>query len=104
EIEVAGTGLVTFTDSTASSDFTGQLTIDSGASLQLGAGDAVPLVVSDAVDNGHLILNLSGTAQYEGVLSGSGTLGLAGTAKYIATADSVLTGVTIIDSGATLQF
>ena len=102
-IEVAGTGLVTFTDSTATSFYSGGLIVDSGASLQLGDGDVVPDVVGNAVDNGHLILKLNGTAQYDGILSGSGTLELAGPAKIVATADNTLSGAATIDAGATLQ-
>lgn len=80
----------------------GTVSIDSGATMQWGAGNAAFLVGSGnaVVDNGALVMDFGGGGISGSIpISGSGTLTLQSGALNDSAA-STLTGPTTIDSGA----
>jgi len=105
DVKFIGSGSIVF--STAHT-YTGQTTINSGSTLQLGSGAGGGsagsiLSTSGVVNNGTLVFNRSGTPTSIGfVISGSGALSLTGTGTITLTAANTYTGATTISSG-TLQ-
>jgi len=87
-----------------SNTYTGGTTIiDSGATLQLGAGGTTGSVAGDITDNGLLKFDYSGSVTADNALSGGGSVEIAaGTLVY--TGQGTVGGSVTIDPGATLQW
>ena len=90
---------------TGANTYTGLTLIDTGAALQLGDGAGLHVLAGPITDNGVLIFDggAASSVAYSHVIAGtgaltlaSGTLGLTGTNTF--------TGVTTVNTGATLQF
>ena len=107
-LPISGTGSVTIQsglwNETAASTYSGNTTINAGATLQLGNGSSTSgSVAGNIIDNGLLQFNYSGPVTVGNSISGSGAAEVvAGT--VIVTNTSVVGGTVTIDSGATLQW
>ena len=89
---------------TRSNTYTGNTTI-SGGTLQLGdgsSGDDGSLASASIIDNGTLTYDLDGSESYSGVISGSGSLALAGYGTLLLSGTNAYTGGTTVWS-ATLE-
>jgi autotransporter-associated beta strand protein len=100
----------TFTDAgsgtlilTANSSVNGNITINSGATLQFGNGGAAGGLAGNITDNGALIINRSDAVSTGAVVSGTGSFTDAGTGVLTLTGNSTYTGTTTINAGATLN-
>ena len=91
----AGTGTTIFTNAQT---YTGGTTINAGT-LQLGNGGATGSVVGNVLNNGTLAFNRSNTYQFDGLVSGTGSVIQAGTGTTIFTSAQTYTGGTTINSG-----
>jgi fibronectin-binding autotransporter adhesin len=81
--------------------YIGGTTID-GGTLQIGDGGTAGSIVGDVTDNGSLIFNRSDQLNYDGNVSGTGSLEHAGTGTLILTGTNTYTGATTVSAG-TLQ-
>ncbi|WP_338883292.1 autotransporter outer membrane beta-barrel domain-containing protein [Xenorhabdus sp. TH1] len=103
--KINGTGILEITGGKAivtdDSTYSGQTTIGNDATLQLGNGGATGnLTKSDILNKGTLAFNLSGTTNFEGVISGSGHIDKIGTGVTRLSSDSsVFTGSTRVKEG-----
>jgi autotransporter-associated beta strand protein len=92
---------------TAANTYTGSTTINPAATLQLGDGtsghDGTISTSSGILDNGNLIYNRNGAPSSNLVISGSGTVTISGPGSQTLTNTNTYTGLTTINSGATLQ-
>ena len=75
--------------------------ISSGATLQVGSGGTTGSLFNNIVNNGSLVLNRSNSVSLAGLISGIGTLRVAGGSVSLF-ADETYTGLTTIDPGASL--
>jgi autotransporter-associated beta strand protein len=90
---------------TGANTYTGATLIDTGAALQLGDGAGLHVLAGPITDNGVLVFDggAASNVVYSQVIAGSGALTLAsGTLGLTGT--NTFTGVTTINTGATLQF
>ncbi|WP_340614099.1 autotransporter outer membrane beta-barrel domain-containing protein [Xenorhabdus thailandensis] len=96
-LEIAGGKAVITSDST----YSGQTSIGNGATLQLGHGGTTGnLTKSDILNKGTLALNLGGTTNFEGVISGSGHIDKIGAGVTRLSSDSsAFTGSTHVERG-----
>ena len=111
---ISGTGVVDILSGavifTGNNTFTGLTTIYLGATLIIGDGSSNGTIVSNIVDNGLLIFDVTlGSSALPGVvipgtISGTGDVQFRQTGPYTLTADNSYGGTTTIDSGATVQF
>ncbi|MBD2798463.1 autotransporter-associated beta strand repeat-containing protein, partial [Xenorhabdus sp. 18] len=85
---------------TGDNTYTGGTKIESGT-LQLGNGGTTGnLAKSDTLNNGTLMLNLNGTHNFDGVISGSGRINKIGTGVTTLNSDSsAFTGSTYVEGG-----
>ncbi|CAM4003260.1 autotransporter outer membrane beta-barrel domain-containing protein [Xenorhabdus thuongxuanensis] len=103
--EISGTGALEITGGkaivTSDSTYSGQTTIGNGATLQLGNGGMTGnLAKSDIVNKGTLALNLNGTSNFDGVISGNGHLEKMGAGVTRLSSDSsAFTGSTRVEKG-----
>ncbi|MDA5192666.1 autotransporter-associated beta strand repeat-containing protein [Alphaproteobacteria bacterium LMG 31809] len=101
EFRQRGAGKLIYTGTSTS---TGQNTIDSGTTLQIGNGSTSGNLGTGAVENnGSLIFNRADSVTQRGAISGSGTLRQSGSGTLILTANNSYSGPTAIEAGATLQ-
>ncbi len=106
--QVSGTGAFRLTGGhiltlTGNNSFTGGTTIDSGSTLRLGDGTADGKIAGNVVDNGGFVMNLHDAATFAGLISGGGTLAIAGPGKVTLTGNNSATGATTIAAGSSLQ-
>ena len=100
------TGAVIFT---GNNTFTGLTTIYLGATLIIGDGSANGTITSDILNNGLLIFDVTLASQtlpgvvIPGTISGTGDVTFRKTGPYTLTADSAYSGLTTIETGATVQ-
>ncbi|MBD1228058.1 autotransporter-associated beta strand repeat-containing protein, partial [Xenorhabdus griffiniae] len=103
--EISGTGTLEIAGGkaiiTSDSNYSGQTSIGNGATLQLGHGGTTGnLTKSDILNKGTLALNLSGTSNFDGVISGSGHIDKIGAGVTRLSSDSLaFTGSTRVESG-----
>ncbi len=83
----------------ASNGYTGGTTIGTGATLQVGNGDAAGSITGDVTNDGTLAFNRSGTITIGGRISGSGRLEQYGSGLVVLTGPNSYTGGTSIASG-----
>jgi len=106
---ISGAGSVTFLSGTnphiltGSNAYAGGSTVNSGATLQLGAGGTAGSITGNVIDNGALVFNRSDSIAFGGVISGTGSLTDGGSGTLTLTGANTYTGGTTINSGATLQ-
>lgn len=103
---VSGTGSLAFSGPstvvlTSDQLYSGGTTINAGT-LQLGNGGTSGSVQGNIVNNGALVVNRRGQYIYDRVISGSGSVTLAGPSDLVLTSDQTYSGGTIINAG-TLQ-
>jgi len=100
------TGAVIFT---GANTFTGTTTIYLAATLIIGDGSSNGTITSNIVDNGLLIFDVTLASSalpglvIPGTISGTGDVQFRQSGPYTLTADNAYTGVTTINSGATVQ-
>jgi fibronectin-binding autotransporter adhesin len=89
---------------TSSNNYSGNTTIDSGATLQLGNGGATGNlgITSDITDNGTLIFNRNNASTISAPISGNGSLQVTAGTLSLGANNSYM-GTTTIANGATLQ-
>ncbi|MBE8595165.1 autotransporter outer membrane beta-barrel domain-containing protein [Xenorhabdus sp. BG5] len=103
--EISGTGTLEIAGGkaiiTSDSNYSGQTSIGNGATLQLGHGGTTGnLTKSDILNKGTLALNLSGTSNFDGVISGSGHIDKIGAGVTRLSSDSLaFTGSTRVKEG-----
>ena len=100
---IAGTGAVqqngtSTTILTADNLYTGGTTINDG-SLQLGNGGLSGSIVGDVTNNATLIFNRSNTYNFDGTISGAGSVGQIGTGTTTFNTPQDYTGTTNINAG-----
>ena len=78
------------------------VTVDSGATLQVGASGTVGAVYADILNDGAVDLKRSGAYTYSNAISGSGRVTLSGSGTITLSGNSSYSGGTSINSG-TLQ-
>jgi fibronectin-binding autotransporter adhesin len=78
--------------------YTTRTTISAGT-LELGNGGAVGNLTGDIADNAALVFNRSDTWSYTGLISGSGTVAMAGTGSLTLSPGNTYTGKTLISQG-----
>ena len=94
---------------TGNNTFTGLTTIDPGATLIIGDGSANGTITSNILNNGLLIFDVTLASPalpgvvIPGTISGIGDVTFRKTGPYTLTADSAYTGLTTIETGATVQ-
>lgn len=94
---------------TGNNTFTGLTTIYLGATLIIGDGSANGTITSDIVNNGLLIFDVTLASQtlpgvvIPGTISGTGDVTFRKTGPYTLTADSAYSGLTTVETGATVQ-
>jgi fibronectin-binding autotransporter adhesin len=74
-----------------------------GGTLQIGNGGSTGAIVGNVANFGDLLFNRTGTLVYNGLVSGTGDLGVTGGLTLVLSGDQTYTGVTTIDVGSTLQ-
>jgi autotransporter-associated beta strand protein len=109
---ISGNGSVTISGSgsqtlTAANTYTGPTTITSGATLQLGNGtagnDGTIQGSSGITDNGTLIYDRFNVLSSAVAISGTGAVTVTGAGTQYLTAVNSYSGLTTINSGATLE-
>ncbi|MEW4467667.1 autotransporter-associated beta strand repeat-containing protein [Parasphingorhabdus sp. JC815] len=100
---ISGTGTVTqagtgTTILTGNSNYSGGTTISAGA-LQLGNGGVTGNIIGDVANNGNLIFNRSDDYQFDGTITGSGSVSQIGNGTTTLTATNGYSGGTIISAG-----
>ncbi|RUL78793.1 autotransporter-associated beta strand repeat-containing protein [Dyella choica] len=91
-----GTGNLTLT---GANSYAGATTIDAG-SLQVGNGGTSGWINGSVSDNGSLVFDRSDAVSFGGVISGSGSLGQAGTGTLVLDGQSkAFTGTTTVQNG-----
>lgn len=98
-LTTAGTGTLTLT---GANSYTGVTTISSGVTLQLGTGATGldgTLAGTSIVNNGALAYNRFGSASYDGVISGTGTLTKSGAGTQTLSGANTFSGITTISAG-----
>ncbi|EKS37646.1 autotransporter outer membrane beta-barrel domain-containing protein [Afipia clevelandensis] len=102
-IQGTGPGTVNFvagkTILSGNNTYTGTTNISAGATAQFGNGGTTGLISGNVTNNGAMIVNLSSSATYAGVISGSGTFEKAGSNTLSLTGANTFTGGTTISSG-----
>jgi autotransporter-associated beta strand protein len=90
---------------TASNNYSGATTINSGGTLQLGDGttDGTILSTSAINDNGTLVYDRVGNFSNGLAINGSGAVTISGPGSQTFTAVNGYSGATTINAGATLQ-
>ena len=83
---------------TGANRYTGGTTI-SGGVLQIGDGGTAGAILGDVVNNAALAFNLSGAAQFDGAISGSGTLTQMGSGTLTLTSANSYAGGTTVATG-----
>ncbi|MBV8275365.1 MAG: autotransporter-associated beta strand repeat-containing protein, partial [Verrucomicrobia bacterium] len=91
-----GTGTLILT---ADNTFTGTTTISLGSTVQLGNGGPTGSVAGNIVDDGTLSFNRSGTLNYSGVISGTGSLQQDGPGTTILSGTNTYSGGTVVNAG-----
>ncbi|MBD2797193.1 autotransporter-associated beta strand repeat-containing protein, partial [Xenorhabdus sp. 18] len=103
--EISGAGTLEVTGGkaivTGDSTYSGQTTIGKGATLQLGNGGTTGNIAKSTILNsGTLALNLNGTHNFDGIISGSGHIDKIGTGITMLNSDSsAFTGSTSVEGG-----
>ncbi|AOF92493.1 autotransporter outer membrane beta-barrel domain-containing protein [Sinorhizobium sp. RAC02] len=97
-IEQAGTGKTTLT---ADNTFAGNTTIADGT-LQLGNGGTTGSVAGNVTNDGTLVFDRSNTLVFDGVISGSGTMVKNGAGVLELTANNSYLGATAVNTGTLL--
>jgi fibronectin-binding autotransporter adhesin len=97
-LEKVGTGTLTLS---GTNTYTGGTTITAGT-LQLGNGGTTGSILGDVTNNAALVFNRSNIYQFDGVISGSGSVQQNGSGMIVLTADNSYGGGTTIAAG-TLQ-
>ncbi|WP_338805018.1 autotransporter outer membrane beta-barrel domain-containing protein [Xenorhabdus griffiniae] len=103
--EISGTGTLEIAGGkaiiTSDSNYSGQTSIGNGATLQLGHGGMTGnLTKSDILNKGTLALDLSGTTNFEGVISGNGHIDKIGAGvTRLSSNSSAFTGSTHVEKG-----
>lgn len=97
-IEQAGTGKTTLTADNTSA---GNTTIADGT-LQLGNGGTTGSVAGNVTNNGTLIFDRSNTLVFDGVISGGGTMVKNGAGVLELTANNSYLGATAVNTGTLL--
>ncbi|MFQ0812354.1 hypothetical protein AVM02_03015 [Brucella anthropi] len=93
-----GTGTLILT---GDNNYKGGTTIESGSTLQVGAGGATGKIKGNVTNHGTLDFKRSAALTFDGVISGDGTLIQSGTASLTLTGDSSgFTGVTTVANGS----
>ncbi|MBV2144988.1 autotransporter-associated beta strand repeat-containing protein [Falsochrobactrum sp. TDYN1] len=101
---ISGAGSLTKTGAgalvlTADTSYSGGTTISAGT-LQLGNGGTSGFIIGDVTNNDALAFNRSDTVNFDGLISGSGTLEQKGPGTVILTADNTYAGQTTVNGGA----
>ena len=91
----AGTGTLTLT---GANSYTGGTTISHGT-LQLGDGGNTGSILGDLANNGFFVFNRSNNLVFAGIVTGTGSLGQAGTGTLTLTGTNSYTGGTTISAG-----
>jgi fibronectin-binding autotransporter adhesin len=91
----AGTGTLVLS---GSNTYAGGTTISAGT-LQLGNGGATGSILGNLTNNGTLAFNRSNEYQFDGLISGSGSLVQAGDGQTILTGNNTYTGTTTVSGG-----
>src|SRR5271166_1076355 len=84
---------------TAENTFTGTTTVTPGSTVQLGNGGSTGSVVGNIVDDGTLRFNRSGTLNYSGVISGTGSVQQDGPGTTILSGANTYSGGTVVNAG-----
>lgn len=89
---------------TGTNTYTGGTVIGAGTSLVLGNGGSSGSIVGNVTDNGRLVFNRSDDFNFDGVISGTGSVWLGNTSQnsdgYLTlNGQSTYTGSTVINSG-----
>jgi autotransporter family porin len=84
---------------TGANTFTGVTTLDSGATLQVGAGGTTGSYVGPVVDNGTLTFNRSNNVALTGAVTGSGELHQDGAGTLFVNTNVGVTGPVVINAG-----
>ena len=88
---------------TGTNTYAGPTTVDTGATLQLGAGGTTGTVAGGIADNGLVQFNYSGSVTTPNTIFGTGSAEVvAGT--LVVTAASAIGGTVTVDNGATMQW
>ena len=77
-------------------------TIDPGTTLQLGAGGHTGSIVSDVVDNGTLVFDRINTVNYDGMISGAGSVVQRGPDTVRLSNENTYSGGTSVIGGGTI--
>ena len=88
---------------TGTNTFSGQTSIASGGTLQLGNGAILGSVSGSIADAGVLAFENNSAQTYAGVISGGGSLAAIGSGPLVLTNTNTFSGGTSIISGGTLQ-
>jgi len=91
----SGDGLMLLT---GTNTYSGGTTIARGT-LQLGDGGSTGSLSGNVLNNGSLVIDRNDTLNVDGQISGSGNLTQAGTGTTILTADNSYTGATAVSAG-----
>ncbi|MEM7791552.1 MAG: autotransporter-associated beta strand repeat-containing protein [Verrucomicrobiota bacterium] len=91
----SGTGTTAFTNDHT---YTGGTTVNAG-SLSIGNGGNRGAIAGNITNNANLIINLSNTYEYSGVISGTGTLDKFGNGLLELTGANTFTGLTTVHAG-----
>jgi autotransporter-associated beta strand protein len=89
-------GNVTFT---GGNTYTSTTTIDSGATLTIGLGGVLGIVVGDIQVNGSVVFNRGDAITYSGLISGTGTVTKSGNGVTTFTNTNTYSGSTTINGG-----
>ncbi|WP_368541159.1 autotransporter outer membrane beta-barrel domain-containing protein [Enterobacter soli] len=84
---------------TGANTFTGVTTINSGATMQVGAGGTAGSYAGPIVDNGTLTFNRSDSVALTRAVTGSGELHQDGTGTLFVNTDVGITGPVVINAG-----
>jgi autotransporter-associated beta strand protein len=87
---------------TGANTYTGGTTIDAGANLFIGAGGTTGSIIGNVVNDGTLLFARTDAHQFNGMISGTGSVVNAG-GTLILTGDHGYTGGTSVAASATLR-